>query len=214
MSISMVINQYLYGFIYIECFYKMNIYKSLYNAIIDKNKTDFPHHRLFDPLFSYVGVILLSLFIPKPKEKKEENNGAISVDNGDEFSQIKKLFQFYSFSSLRLIHNKNNYLKKKKGIINFIFILILWIAEENLVLIYVDIFQDLDFWFFELIIVSLVFSKYFYFELYQHQKLAMALSIGVGSILKIYNITISLVAKEDKIYKKYPYVFSFIILYF
>ena len=214
MSISMVINQYIYGFTYIECFYKMNIYQSLYNAIIDKNKKYFPRHRIFDPLFSYVGVILLSLFIPKPKEKKEENNGAISVDNGDEFSQIKKLFQFYSFSSLRLIHNKNNYLKKKKGIINFILILILWIAEENLVLIYVDIFQDLDFWFFELIIVSLVFSKYFYFELYQHQKLAMALSIGVGSILKIYNITISLVAKEDKIYKKYPYVFSFIILYF
>ena len=214
MSISMVINQYIYGFTYIECFYKMNIYQSLYNVIIDKNKKDFPRHRIFDPLFSYVGVILLSLFIPKPKEKKEEKNGAISVDNGDEFTQIKKLFQSYSFSSLRLIHNKNNYLKKKKGIINFIFILILWIAEENLVLIYVDIFQDLDFWFFELIIVSLVFSKYFYFEIYQHQKLAMALSIGVGSILKIYNITISLVAKEDKIYKKYPYVFSFIILYF
>ena len=42
----------------------------------------------------------------------------------------------------------------------------------------------------------------------------MALSIGVGSILKIYNITISLTAREDKIYSRYPYVFFFIILYF
>ena len=93
-------------------------------------------------------------------------------------------------------------------------ILILWILEENLVLIYVDIFQDLDFWFFELIIISLLFSHHFSFKIYKHQKLAIALSIGVGSILKIYNITISLTSGENKIYSKYPYVFFFIILYF
>ena len=72
MSISSIINKYLYGFTYIECFYVMNIYKSLYNAIIDPNKTDFPHHRLFDPLFDYLGVIFLSLLIPKQKKKKKK----------------------------------------------------------------------------------------------------------------------------------------------
>ena len=209
MSISMVINQYLYGFTYIECFYKMNIYKSLYNAIIDKNKTDFPHHRLFDPLFSYVGVILLSLFIPKQKEKEEN----IEENDEDDITRMRA----YSSITLapKLIHNGlKNYLQNKKGFIIFILILILWIIEENLILIYVDIFQDLDFWFFELIIISLIFSYYFSFKVYKHQKLAMALSIGVGSILKIYNITISLISEEHKIYAKYPYVFSFIILYF
>ena len=105
-------------------------------------------------------------------------------------------------------------MKKKSRVINFILILILWIMEENLVLIYVDIFQDLDFWFFELIIISLIYSKYFSFKIYKHQKVAMALSIGVGSILKIYNISISLAAREDKIYTKYPYVFFFNFLYF
>ena len=206
MSISTVINQYLYGFTYIECFYKMNIYQSLYNAIIDSNKTHFPHHRLFDPLFSYIGVILLSLFIPKQKEKQE------NIEENEEDDNI-----VYTSITLapKLIHNGlKNYLQNKRGIIIFILILILWIIEENLILIYVDIFQDLDFWFFELIIISLIFSYYFSFKIYKHQKVAMALSIGVGSILKIYNITISLVAKEDKIYTKYPFVFFFIILYF
>jgi hypothetical protein len=43
----------------------------------------------------------------------------------------------------------------------------------------------------------------------------MGLSIGIGTILKIYNITISLISgKQDEIYSKYPKVFSFIILYF
>ena len=207
MSISSIINKYLYGFTYIDCFYVMNIYKSLYNAIINPNKTDFPRHRIFDPLFSYLGVILLSLLIPKPKEKEEKNKGEITNDPNSN--------QSYYNIYLKLFHKgKKDYLKKKSGVINFILILILWIMEENLVLIYVDIFQDLDFWFFELIIISLIYSKYFSFKIYKHQKLAMALSIGVGSILKIYNISISLTAGEDKIYTKYPYVFFFNFLYF
>ena len=206
MSISSIINKYLYGFTYIDCFYVMNIYKSLYNAIINPNKTDFPRHRIFDPLFSYLGVILLSLLIPKPKEKGEKNKGEITNDPNSNQS-------YYNFY-LKLFHKgKKDYLKKKSGVINFILILILWIMEENLVLIYVDIFQDLDFWFFELIIISLIYSKYFSFKIYKHQKLAMALSIGVGSILKIYNLSISLAAGEDKIYTKYPYVFFFKFLY-
>ena len=208
MSISTVINQYLYGFIYIECFYKMNIYKSLYNAIIDPNKTDFPHHRLFDPLFSYLGVIFLSLLIPKQKEKE-------NIEETNEEENIVRSSAYTVSHELNLIYNGlKNYLHNKRGIIIFILILILWIIEENLVLIYVDIFQDLDFWFFELIIISLLFSHNFSFKVYKHQKVAMALSIGVGSILKIYNITISLTSGEDKIYSRYPYVFFFIILYF
>ena len=204
MSISTVINQYLYGFIYIECFYKMNIYKSLYNAIIDPNKTDFPHHRLFDPLFSYLGVIFLSLLIPKQKEKE-------NIEETNEEENIVRSSAYTVSHELNLIHNGlKNYLHNKRGIIIFILILILWIIEENLVLIYVDIFQDLDFWFFELIIISLLFSYNFSFKVYKHQKVAMALSIGVGSILKIYNITISLTSGEDKIYSRYPYVFKYI----
>ena len=212
MSISMVFNQYLYGFTYIECFYDMNIYRSLYQAIVGLNKKEFPRHRIFDPLFSYLGVIALSLFIPKEKVKKREKNEEIKEEESSETS----LKGIDSNNRLpELIHNGlKNYLKNKKGIVIFILILILWIIEENLVLIYVDIFQDLDFWFFELIFISIIFSNHFIFKIYSHQKLSMALSIGVGSILKIYNISISLISEDEKIYKKYPLVFFFVILYF
>ena len=76
MSISSVLNIYIYGFSYINCFYPINIYKSLYNWIIDKNKTDFPHHRVFDPLFSYVGVIFLTLFFVKDNDKYSEGKSS------------------------------------------------------------------------------------------------------------------------------------------
>ena len=217
MSISMVFNQYLYGFTYIECFYKMNIYQLLYNAIINKTKNDFPLHRLCDPFFSYIGVILLSLFIPNQKEKikEEDNSEAINEESNDELKHTHSIFQHNPLQPLRLIHNgEMNYLKKRGAIIIFILILILWIIEEDLVLIYVDIFQDLDFWFFELIIISLIFSKYFSFEIYLHQKLAMAFSIGVCSILKIVNIIITFSGQKDKIYSQYPSTIVFIVLYF
>ena len=209
MSVFQVLNQYIYGFIYIECFYKMNIYQILYNAIIDPDKTDFPHHRVFDPLFSYIGVIILSLFIPKEKNKKKKYED----DEDIELSNMKD-----SRLSLKLIHTgMGNYLKSKRGVIFFIAILILWIAVENLLLIYVDIFQDLDFWFFELIFISIIFSKNFYFKIYSHQILGMALSIGVGSLLKVYNITLSIKSSQNeedkKFYQKYPFICFFTIFY-
>ena len=209
MSVFQVLNQYIYGFIYIECFYKMNIYQILYNAIIDPDKTDFPHHRVFDPLFSYIGVIILSLFIPKEKNKKKKYED----DDDIELSNMKD-----SRLSLKLIHTgMGNYLKSKRGVIFFIAILILWIAVENLLLIYVDIFQDLDFWFFELIFISIIFSKNFYFKIYSHQILGMALSIGVGSLLKVYNITLSIKSNQNeedkKFYQKYPFICFFTIFY-
>ena len=193
MSVSYVINQYIYGFTYIECFYPMNIYKSLYNIMVDSKKTDFPRHRVFDTLFSYIGVTVISYFF---LEKKQD----IDSDNKEN-------------SSLKLIYNKKKeYYKSQTGKIHLIFIVILWIAEENLILIYVDIFQDLDFWFFELIFVSLIFAKIFSLKILSHQKLGMAISITVGSLLKIYNISLTL--NSDTFYAKNKSLISFVIFYF
>jgi len=181
----------------------MNIYQILYNAIIDKEKSDFPHHRLFDPFFSYLGVILCAFFIPKEKKRNRDND----IINMNRESTL----------AIKLIHNDaKKFIKTQKGIIMFIAILILWIIEENLILIYVDIFQDLDFWLFELIFISLIFSKYFIFKIYSHEILGMAISIGVGSLLKIYNITITFTLDDadETLYSKYPLICCFIILYF
>ena len=201
----MILDQYLYGFTYIECFYPLNIYKILYNALIDSNKTDFPHHRLFDPLFNYFGIIIFSLFIPK-EEKSDKAEQEEEIDKRESILNIK------------LIHNDiHNYFHSKKGIVLFIAAVILWVISENLLIIYVDIFQDLDFWFFELIFLSIFFSRSFIFKIYQHQKLSIALNVGFGSILKICNIILSITSHqkdEDKnFYEKYPFLCVFALFY-
>ena len=210
MSVSLVINQYLYGFTYIQCFYPMNIYRSFYQLIINKYaKNDDPkfiRHRVFDPLFSYAGVIILSFLFIKKKELTDLNNTQASNENRTQ-SKVE----------IKLIYNKDKqYFYNLKGILFYMLIIFLWIVEENLILIYVDIFQDLDFWFFELIFVSVIFSKIFVFKISSHQILAMAISILIGSALKIYNITITFTSesKKDTYYVKNPEVIAFTILYF
>ena len=213
MSVSLVINQYLYGFTYIQCFYPMNIYRTFYDLIITKsdvNDPRFSRHRIFDPLFSYVGVIILSFFLIKQKTSDELKN-THSPNNKVQHS-----------SDIILIYNKNkNYFFHIKGILFYILILCLWIAEENLILIYVDIFQDLDFWFFELIFVSVIFAKTFVFKISSHQILGMTISILIGSVLKIYNISITFASEANitddnkkTYYVVYPAVIVFAIFYF
>ena len=204
MSLSSVSYKYIYGFTYIECFYPMNIYRILYNWIIDENKEDCPRHRVFDTFFSYIGVIIISfLFVKDKKEEKEE-----SQSNIDENKIEQKI------TALPLIYyKKKEYLDYWKCRIYYILILFLWILEENLVLIYVDIFQDLDFWFFELIFVSFLYSKLFISEIKSHQKIGMAISIIVGSLLKIYNISLTLIS-GNAFYAKNKGLIAFVILYF
>ena len=221
MSLSLVLNNYIYGYTYIKCFYRMNLYKTFYQLIIDSNETDenkFIRHRVFDPLFNYLGVAILSFFIIKKKivnefdnnpEPYNVNNPENNDDNDNENESDNNQ------NKIKLIFNNTKvHYYQSKEILFFIFILFLWVVVENLVLIYVDIFQDLDFWFFELIFVSIVFVKYFVFKISSHQKLGMAISILVGSILKIYNICITFASKPDTFYVKNPGVTPFALFYF
>ena len=206
MSTSCTIYKYIYGFTYIECFYPMNIYCSLYNWILGP-KDKCPRHRIFDPFFSYIGMIFISFFFLKERTNEDDK---IPLERATQFIGTQGAFK------LRLIYNgEKNYLKSIKGFLFYILILFLWIAEENLILIYVDIIQDLDFWFFEFIFVSLIYSRLFLSKILSHQKLGMVISIIVGSLLKIFSITVTLTSGSEKVfYNKYRWLISFVIIYF
>ena len=214
MSVSNVLNIFIYGFIYIECFYPMNIYRILYEAILGENKNkDYSNHRVIDPFFSYLGIIILVFFFVKDKNESDTN------DVKDEESENELTSQFTpnrTKTTISLVYyRKKEYLKSMKGLIYYIFIIILWIIEENLLIIYGDIFQDLDFWFFELIFISIIHSKMFHTKIFSHQKLGITISVIVGSLLKIYSINITLFnGSTDVFYNKYRPLIAFALFYF
>ena len=209
LSLFLVIENYINGFAYTGCFYQINIYKTFYSIIVDNNKdyNDFHRHRIFDPLFDYIGIIIFSFFVGRQKDKEESINKINFEYNKDLAPHASTLKNDNTINN-----NKNCF--KKFGF--FIAILILWVAEENFLLIYLDIFKDLDIWFLELIFISLIFRKFFVFKIHSHQILGMAISMCVGTLLKIYNIVIAFTSDEDDktLYSKNPYVCFFIILYF
>ena len=211
MSVSNVLNIFIYGFIYIECFYPMNIYRILYEAILGENKNkDYSNHRVIDPFFSYLGIIILVFFFVKDK----------NVSDKEENEKEKQITPQYSpnknYVRIQIVYyRKKEYLKSAKGLIYYIFIIVLWVIEDNLLLIYVDIFQDLDFWFFELIFISLIHSKIFHTTIFSHQKLGIAISVIVGSLLKIYSICLTLLkGNTDVFYNKYRPLIAFALFYF
>ena len=211
MSVSNVLNIFIYGFIYIECFYPMNIYRILYEAILGENKNkDYSNHRVIDPFFSYLGIIILVFFFVKDK----------NVSDKEENEKEKQITPQYSpnknYVHIQIVYyRKKEYLKSAKGLIYYIFIIVLWVIEDNLLLIYVDIFQDLDFWFFELIFISIIHSKMFHTTIFSHQKLGIAISVIVGSLLKIYSICLTLLkGNTDVFYNKYRPLIAFALFYF
>ena len=50
----------------------MNIYRSIHNAILGGDD-ECPRHRVFDPFFSYIGVIFISLIFLKEKNISDKN---------------------------------------------------------------------------------------------------------------------------------------------
>ena len=207
MSVSSVLNGYIYGFTYIGCFYPMNIYRILHENIIGK-EGDYSRHRIFDAFFSYLGMIFIPLIFLRDKNVKTEDQDSENENIKDKKKNKNNLILIYNDNE------KSKLLKSVKGILFFILILISWVAVENALLIYLDIIKDLDFWFFELIFVSFIYSRLFLSKIFSHQKLGMTISIIVGSLFKIYNISLTFISDSDRLYRKYPWLVSFVILYF
>ena len=75
----------------------------------------------------------------------------------------------------------------KSSFIICLLVIFLWINEEQLIDFYNLALKDLDFWMFELLIITLFHKKIFKIEIYKHQKLAILINI-IPCFLKIIAI--------------------------
>ena len=109
-----VLNQYTYGFIYIGCLY------FLWNIVQKKKKLD-------ELVYNFE----LSWY-----------NNIYQKNNKNEYENEKRK---ESKLELNLIHEDSyNYFETQNFKFVILKIIILWVLEENLLLIFVDIFQDLE----------------------------------------------------------------------
>ena len=145
----------------------------------------FPKHKLIHQMFHYLGVILLSYCLQKYEEyvtKRELQKSGMISSNAASLRQ---------HNTIVLIHYKPaNYFSLKKSFFTCLIVCFLWVVEENLIIIYKEVLKDLDFWFFDIVIISYFNVKMFKIKIYNHQIVASILNI-IPSILKTFTIYIS-----------------------
>ena len=173
--ISYINNDFCFGFNYNDMFTEINLNKFFF-------KDDSRHHRLIEPIFNYFGTILFGILLllfeklfSKNKARKEKN------------------------TRIKLIYYDNESLTKR-SVFYLLLMIIIWIIDENLITIISELLKDLDFWFLELIFITLMLNFFFGVMIYKHHWFAIMLNIIPCSLLKIIAIIISFI--ENKVEKR------------
>ena len=190
-------------------------YEGIFKTIqlFGERELNFSLHNYIHQIFSYFGIFIFSLIITKIESSTSETLMNENISSVDQNSKSNK-----SNKSIKLIYIKDekertgfNYKNLFFSVIITLFILV--IAEQFLSL-YGVILKDLDFWMFEIIILSMIIQKMFNLKIYKHQKLGLFLNM-LSFIFKICSIITSLKDKSEEekpiIYVKYNiFLLSFI----
>ena len=170
-SIFDVLKDSLYGLNHNEGFKVVKLYN-------DKVQDELSKHKVIHNIFNYIGTLLFA-FICFNIETSYYKDGS---------SKNKEKIDY----PILLIHNNDGEkdFKSKKSFYFFLFIITIWILEENLIKIHIEILQDLDFWMIEILIISFLMTKMFKLEIFKHQIIAMSINI-IPCLLKIGSIILS-----------------------
>ena len=163
MIICSIIMSCLYGLNHNECFPNTSIASE-----------EFSKHFLIHRLFSFIGIVIISFFLLKFEEKAL---GTESKDENNNKNENNK-------KNLLIYNDNENGIKSNKLIVFYCLIILCWVLIDDIIQKYIIIFQDLDFWMFELIFLWILSIKFFKYELYKHHYLAILLCI-FASLLKI-----------------------------
>lgn len=178
-----LLNDSIFGFNYSNIFSEINMCNSF---IGDDSK----RHKLIEASFNYLGICifasvlyLLEKFIIRNKTNNIQKN------------RMKRMLIYYNSKSL-----------SKKNIFYLLILVIIWVVGENLIIFFGELFKDLDFWFLELIFLSVMLNFLFGVPIYKHHWFSMILNVSLCSILKIINIVLSFTKNDtSELYVKFPY---------
>ena len=167
--------------------------------IFGKSNITFNQHIYIHEIFNYLGVFIFALILSKIESNATKTNNLATSFSSDE-NDINQC------SRIVLIHNEDltdfDYSAIFYTSILAIFILV--IAEQFLS-IYGSTMKDLDFWMFEIAILSYINSKMFTLKMHKHQKLGIILNC-CSFLFKFGSIISSICDKSDNnkpIYVKY-----------
>lgn len=163
---------------------EMNYYNAL-NGIEIIHNGKLKDYKLIHQIFScYFGTFIYSLIFYKIEERKYNNTPQIIIER--ETQVINNL----------IYEDNKEQINKPISILSLILIIFCWVLEEQVLELYGFVFNHLDFWMFELIILSIINSKFFRTPIYKHHLFVLFFSL-VPISFKIVTIIFSFGEEEE-----------------
>ena len=158
----------------------------------------FSEHFLINNIFSYSFTFILSFILYKIERKNLGRNSLKEKDNEENSS----------LSTIKYIHNvSNNVYLSNKALLLFLIIILLWIIIENLIKLFSFLkLKDLDFWMFEIIIITYLIKIKYKKKIYLHHKVIIFLNLIIVALFKIIAIILSF---ADDCNKSNDYFYSY-----
>ena len=199
------------------CFLGYNFNKSFLDVSLpnfinyyfpDLIEYDLGNYRMIEFFFNYVGTLFFSFLtrIYELKVSQERFNSFFKLS--DSFAQtqitigqlIKETDKKDGEINENCLYKFKNYLLKNKSFLIYIIISFVWVVDEILMIELFYQFKDVDFWFFEILIVTMIYSKIFLVQIYKHQKFSIALNL-IPTFFKIICLILTLKSIKDTVQK-------------
>ena len=203
-TLFLFLNYIAFGINYNDSFVEIKLFP-------EKSQTYFSKHKYIHFIFCYFFTFLFGIVYFFVERYKIQRNSIISAKTENKKTK--------SFSSIKLIHNNMGELYfSTNSFLNLLFTIFLWVIMDFFMDFYTHTLKDLDFWFFELLILSYISNKMLKFKLYSHQKLAFYFNSTL-CITKMIAIILSFNDKENTknlwyTNDPFPKIFFGIIIYF
>ena len=202
----------------VETIYKDSNIKEEPNKCINKEYSPeqrqpyFSKHKYIHQNFCYFFTFIFGIIYYFIERNKIQRNSIVSNKTENKRKE--------SNARIKLIHKDIGTLYfSAYSFLNLLFTIFLWVIMDFFMDFYTHTLKDLDFWFFELLILSYISNKMLKFKLHSHQKLAIYFNSTL-CITKMIAIILSFIDEDSSNYLWYTkekpclYVIFGIIIYF
>ena len=213
----------LLGYNHNDTFEKVSLIDFLYDRFDVESKIDLSNFKISELLFNFIGIFIFSFFTRLYELYISGKHIKYFFQINDPFLVAQRKVSQSDFNTVNIdlenMGSKNIFNKFKNLIVNntssFIYLIIffIWVTQEVLILLFSDFLKDIDYWYFEILIVTIIYSNIFLKQIYNHQKLAIIINL-IPCIFKTATIILRFESDEPTIYTEYPLLIpAGIILY-
>jgi len=170
-TLFLFLNYMAFGINYNDSFVEIKLFPgtdSCDNTVYspDQRQPYFSKHKYIHFIFCYFFTFLFGMVYYFMEIYKTQRDSIVSKKSEDKQAKLN--------SSIKLIHKDIETLYfSTNSFLNLLFTIFLWVIMDFFMDFYTHTLKDLDFWFFELLILSFISNKMLKFKLYSHQKLAI-----------------------------------------